>query len=263
MAIKRAVVYMRVSTTEQSIEGVSLDMQESKAKSYCHLNDLFIKNIFSDIASGKTAKRPGLQEALGSCKTGDTLIVYSLSRLSRSVMDTLTIADELTRRGIDFVSLSERIDTSTPAGRLVLTVLSGMNQWEREQLAERTRDALQTKRARGERTGAIPYGYKLAEDGIHLVKDGMEQLMIDLAKDLKKEGKSLRQIAERLTLEGFVPKRGKQWYPQTIKNLLSFQHAAVFDMTYDDRLETVVAARTTEFAAIREGSQVGQVAFAF
>jgi len=263
MAIKRAVVYTRVSTNEQSIEGVSLDMQESKAKSYCHLNDLFIKNIFSDIASGKTAKRPGLQDALESCKTGDTLIVYSLSRLSRSVMDTLTIADDLTQRGIDFVSLSERIDTSTPAGRLVLTVLSAMSQWEREQLAERTHDALQTKRARGERTGAIPYGYQLAKDGIHLIKDQMEQVMISLVKDLKKEGKSLRQIAERLTLEGFVPKRGKRWYPQTIKNLLKFQHAAVFDMTYDDRLGTVAAVRTTKSAAIREGGQVGQAVFAF
>jgi DNA invertase Pin-like site-specific DNA recombinase len=227
--MKKAVVYTRVSTNEQSVEGVSLEMQESKAKAYCHFNDLVIKNIFSDTASGKTSKRTGLQSALGNCKKGDTLIVYSLSRLSRSVMDTLAIADDLNQRGIDLVSLSERIDTSTPAGRLVLTVLSGMNQWEREQLAVRTRDALQTKRARGERTGAIPYGYQLAEDGVHLIKDNMEQVMINLAKELKAEGKSLRQIADRLTLEGFVPKRGKRFYAQTIKNLLAFQPAAVFE----------------------------------
>ena len=138
MAIKRAIAYTRVSTNEQSIEGISLEMQVSKAKAYCHLNDLPLKHVFSDIASGKTTKRPGLQEALGSCERGDVLIVYSLSRRSRSVMDTLTIADSLTQRDIDSVSLSERRDASTPAGRLVLTILSGMNQWGREQLAERT-----------------------------------------------------------------------------------------------------------------------------
>ena len=259
--MKRAIVYTRVSTNEQSIEGVSLEMQKSKAKSYCHLNDLLIKNVFSDIASGKTTKRPGLQNALGSCGRGDVLIVYSLSRLSRSVMDTLAIADSLNQRGVDLVSLSERIDTSTPSGRLVLTVLSGMNQWEREQLAERTRDALQTKRARGERTGAIPYGYQLAEDGIHLVKDQTEQVMIDLAKALKKEGKSLRQIADRLTLEGFVPKRGKRFYAQSVKNLLNFQHAEIFNN--DDRVEVAVAARMTEPAAIRKETSARQVAFAF
>jgi len=243
--MKQAIVYTRVSTNEQSVEGVSLEMQESKAKAYCHLNDLLIKNIFSDIASGKTSKRSGLQDALGNCKKGDTLIVYSLSRLSRSVMDTLAIADDLNQRGIDLVSLSERIDTSTPAGRLVLTVLSGMNQWEREQLAVRTRDALQMKRAKGERTGAIPYGYQLAEDGVHLVKDGMEQLMIGLAKELKREGKSLRQIARRLTDEGFAPKRGKQFHAQTVKNLLTFQPAAVFDTTepanFGDEAQAVLA----------------------
>jgi hypothetical protein len=87
--------------------------------------------------------------------------------------------------------------------------------------------------------------------------------MIGLAKDLKKEGKSLRQIAKRLTEEGFVPKRGKRFYAQSVKNLLSYQHAAVFDMTYDDRFGTVAAARTTKSAAIREGGQAGQAVFAF
>lgn len=229
-SLKSAIIYTRVSTTEQSFDGVSLDMQRSKAEAYCLLNDLPIKNIFSDVASGKiAANRPGLQEALKTCERGDTLIVYSLSRLSRSVIDTLAIADDLERRGINFVSLNEKIDTSTPSGRLVLTVLSAMNQWEREQLAQRTRDALQTKRARGERTGSIPYGYKLASDGIRLIRDDAEQFMIGIIKGFRDQGWSLRQIADQLTIEGYVPKRGgKRWYAQTVKNILDFQPADIF-----------------------------------
>jgi site-specific DNA recombinase len=220
--MNQAIIYLRVSTIGQAIDGVSLSAQESKARAWCELNDYEVKAVFTDAGiSGKRAdNRNGLQNALESVKKDDALIVYSLSRLARSTKDTIEISETLNAKGVDLVSLSEKIDTTSAAGKMVFRMLAVLSEFERDQVSERTSAALQHKKAKGERVGGIPYGFKLALDGVKLLKDKAEQALIVMCKALKKDGLSLRKIAAKLTEQGFKP-RGKLFYPQTIKLILA------------------------------------------
>ena len=143
--------YVRVSTDKQADEGISLEAQQDKIASWADLNGYDLGHIFIDAGiSGKaTRNRPGLQDALNAIEKGDALVTYSLSRLSRSTVDTIRLADQLEKAGADLVSISERIDTTTAAGKMVFRMLVVLNEFERDLVSERTRSALQFKKAQG------------------------------------------------------------------------------------------------------------------
>jgi len=218
----RAYGYIRVSTAGQVMDGVSLEAQQAKITAWCELNDYELAGIHIDAGiSGKRAdNRPALQDALKACSNGDALVVYSLSRLARSTRDTIEIADLLHRKGTDLVSLSEKIDTTTAAGKMVFRMLAVLSEFERDQVSERTKSALGHKKAQGERVGSIPYGFQLAGDGVSLIDEPKERATVDYCRTLKHDGLSLREIASRLETEGHSP-RGKSWHPQTVKNILT------------------------------------------
>lgn len=220
--MRQAIIYLRVSTTGQVIDGVSLKAQESKARAWCELNDYEISGVFTDAGiSGKsTANRKGLQNALDSVKKDNALVMYSLSRLARSTKDTIQISETLNAKGVDLVSLSEKIDTTTAAGKMVFRMLAVLSEFERDQVSERTSAALQHKKAKEERTGSIPYGFKLAMDNVKLLKDKAEQVMIALCKEFKEQGLSLRKIAAKLLEQGFKNRVGSAFNAQSIKNIL-------------------------------------------
>lgn len=220
--MKKAIGYIRVSTELQATDGVSLEAQEAKIRAWCELNDYELIGVFIDAGvSGKRAdNRPQLQAALAECGKDCALIVYSLSRLARSTRDTIEIAERLNKAGADLVSLSEKIDTTTAAGKMVFRMLAVLNEFERDQISERTSGALQHKKTKGERVGSIPYGFRLAVDGVNLEKDEAEQEIIKLVRKLNEEGLSLRKIADRLERQGFEA-RGAKWHAQTIKNILN------------------------------------------
>lgn len=111
--------------------------------------------IFMETGSGTKADRPVLAEALAFARSGDQFVVYSLSRAARSVRHLIEIGEALRERGIGLISLTEAIDTGSPAGRLVYTILAAMSQMEVELLRERTAHGLQAARARG-RVGGRP-----------------------------------------------------------------------------------------------------------
>lgn len=219
--MKSAIVYIRVSTDMQVKEGVSLDAQQAKALAWCELNDYQLKAIFTDAGlSGKRAdNRPALQNALAACGKGDALVVYSLSRLARSTKDTIAISEILMKKGTDLVSLSEKIDTTSPAGRMVFKMLAVLAEFESDQLGERVSSSMQLKRSRFERVGSIPYGYHLAECGIKLLPNSHEQEAIALCQALNAQGLSLRKIAHELTKRQFQP-RGKKWHATSIMRIL-------------------------------------------
>lgn len=219
--MKIATAYIRVSTIDQANEGVSLEAQEAKIKAWCELNDYELGDIFIDagISGKKTTNRPELQKALASCAKGGALIVYSLSRLARSTKDTLDIADQLQSQNVDLVSLSERIDTTTAAGKMVFRMLAVLAEFERDQISERTTAAMQHKRSKCQLVGAVPYGSTLANDGIQLVANDEEQEVIQIVKRLRASGLSMKKIADKLTAMGHKP-RGKAWYASTVSNIL-------------------------------------------
>jgi len=206
----------------QAEEGVSLDAQKAKAEAWAQLNDYEIKAAYTDAGiSGKRAdNRNGLQDALNACSKDDALVVYSLSRLARSTKDTIEISELLQNKGADLVSISEKIDTTTAAGKMVFRMLAVMAEFESDQLSERTKTAMQYKRSKGERVGSIPYGKKLHDNGVDLLPNNIEQEIISLIGSLKRDGLSLNKIAAHLNKTKHQP-RGKQWYAQTIKRVLA------------------------------------------
>ena len=130
--------YARVSTGDQN-----LDLQKTAlVRAEC-------EQIFEDTASGKNARRPGLRRAIRRLKPGDSLVVWKLDRLGRSVRDLITLVSELQDRGIHFRSLTDSIDTSTPAGRFFFHVMSALAEMERELIVERTRAGLAAAREQG------------------------------------------------------------------------------------------------------------------
>lgn len=221
---KRAVGYIRVSTLDQATEGVSLDAQREKVAAWCLVNDIELGDVFVDAGlSGKRAdNRPALNDALEAVTAcGGVLVVYSLSRLARSTKDTIEISERLNAAGADLVSLSEKIDTTSAAGKMVFRMLAVMAEFERDLVSERTTAALAHKKSRGERVGQIPFGFELAEDGVTLEPNAREQEILSLIRDLREQGLSMRRIAEELTARRVPTKEGRsKWSHQTIHSIL-------------------------------------------
>jgi DNA invertase Pin-like site-specific DNA recombinase len=139
------VGYARVSTHEQE---TSLQ-QDALEAADC-------ERIFADRASGALAERPELTRALEYARQGDTLVVWRLDRLGRSLRDLIETVTALGERGIGFRSLTESIDTTTPGGRLVFHVFAALAEFERDLIRERTQAGLSAARARGRRGGRPP-----------------------------------------------------------------------------------------------------------
>lgn len=223
----KAIGYIRVSTQGQAEDGVSLDAQEAKVRAWADLNNAEAVIFRDEGISGKRAdNRPGLVAALDAVGKGDALIVYSLSRLSRSTKDTLTIADALAKKEADLVSLSEKIDTTSAAGKMVFRMLAVLSEFERDQISDRTRFALAHKKANGEKTGGdVPFGYR-ARNG-KLYRHAEEQKAVRLVLDLHGKGDSLRDIGRALEAAGIARKGGKRtWHPQAVLRIIERERKA-------------------------------------
>mgnify|MGYP003377965326 CR=1 FL=1 len=220
--MNKATGYIRVSTQGQVDDGVSIEMQEAKLRQWAALNDAELVAVYVDEGlSGKNTARPGLQQALAEVKAHKgALVVYSLSRLSRSTQDTLHIADQLNKASADLVVLAEKVDTTTPSGRMVLTMLAAMNEFERAQLAERTSQAMQHMKAQGRRVGSIPHGYRLAADGEHIEPDSHERDVLRQVATLRAEGMTLREISAELARLGVFNREGRPFNPNSVRNMV-------------------------------------------
>ena len=221
----RAFGYCRVSTDGQAQDGISLEAQRARIASWADANGYRLVEVFVDAGlSGKRAdNRPGLQAVLAEvCRGGGALIVYSLSRLARSTRDAIAIAERLDKAGADLVSLTEKIDTTTAAGKMVFRLLAVLNEFERDLASERTKAALAHKSAKGERTGDVRYGYDLAEDGVRLVANPVEQCVLARIREWRNAGKTLREIAAMLTAENVPTKKGKSvWTHQAVGKIVA------------------------------------------
>lgn len=207
----KVVGYIRVSTTEQDQSGLGLADQEAKIRAYCDLYNLSLVEIKKDAATGKNIERPGLQDALAMLKSGQVegIIVAKLDRLTRSVRDMGILLDKYFQKYGLFV-VTEQINTTTAAGRMLLNLLTTISQWEVETISERTAAALAVKKRNGERVGTIPYGYDCDANG-KLTANEKEQETIAKIKSLRENGYSFEAIARQLNSDGILTKLGKQW----------------------------------------------------
>lgn len=216
----KVIGYARVSTDEQAKSGLGLEAQIAKIRSYADLFELTVTEIvIDDGISGKNLKRPGLIKAIRAIKAGDAegMLVAKLDRLTRNVADLGTLVQNVFDKA-ELYSVSEQINTKNAAGRLVLNVLVSVAQWERETICERTSDALQAKKARGEKTGGnVPFGFEVVNG--KLIENVEEQAVISKIRELRANGLSLRKIAEKLNDEGIETKTGKAWNAMQISRI--------------------------------------------
>ena len=225
----KIVGYVRVSTVEQVRHGESLETQRQRIKRYMELADAELVDIITDDGkSGKILDREGFQEVLRRLRNNevDGICVSRLDRMTRRVRDLIMLVEDVfARRGKHLMSVVEQIDTNTPMGRAVLTILSAIAQLEREQIAERVHGVLQEKSRRGERTGTIPYGFALDPadpTGKQLTRHPGEQEIIDVAKGLRGDGWSYYRIAEELTRRGVPTKNGNdKWIHTSVRRILT------------------------------------------
>ena len=136
------VAYVRVSTVEQNEE-----RQTEGLKKY-NIDNWFIEKV-----SGKDINRPKLNEILNFVREGDTVYVWDFSRLSRSVKDLLELVDKLQSKNVHLVSVKENLDTSTPTGKLMLTMIGAINEFERTNLLERQKEGIAIAKAKGKYKG--------------------------------------------------------------------------------------------------------------
>jgi site-specific DNA recombinase len=220
-SIMQAIIYTRVSTPDQA-EGLSPEMQEHKGRQWCELHGHTVAGVYCDAGrSGRRAdNRPELQAALAQCGQGTALVVYSLSRLARSVQDAAAIVARLDRAGADFVSITEAFDTTSAAGRLVFNLMASVAQFESEINGERTSDSMQAAKRLGlQYTRLAPYGYRHCNGRLVAVK--AEQAIIAKVHSFRHEGISLRAIAEQLNSQGIKTKQGGKWHAASVKRALS------------------------------------------
>jgi len=207
----KLAAYLRVSTEEQAHSGLGLDAQREQVTRAATLHGHTIQSFEVDAGlSGKTLDRPALQRALSALTTGTAqgIIVASLDRLSRKQLDLLTLIQQFDDRRQTFIAVKEQVDSSTHTGRLILGIFSSIAEWERDNIRDRTRAALAQKRARGEVTGGHP-PYGMRREGGYYVPDMKEALLLSRVAELNQAGLTLRQIAAKLTAEGFKTRAGK------------------------------------------------------
>ena len=187
----KTVGYVRVSTDRQADQGVSLGAQEAKIRAMATVRGSDLDEVIVDGGeSAKDLNRPGVQRLLSVVNGGkvDAVIVAKLDRLTRSVKDLCALLELFEKRKVALISVAESLDTGSAAGRLVITIMGAVSQWEREAIGERTRDALRHKRSQGRRVGNIAFGSRLADDGEHLEADPAEQSALAEIRQLRHSG---------------------------------------------------------------------------
>ena len=220
---KKVIGYVRVSTTIQANEGISLDNQIKKIKSYCELNDLELISIVKDegISAKNLKGRPNAINMLNKAvKNKYSIVVYKLDRMFRNTVDALTTISQMDKKGVVFHSINEKLDTSSAMGKFFITMLAALAELERNVVSERTKDALQNKKAQGFRVGNIPFGWSLTKNNEKLIKNENEQIILKKMKTLKKKGLSFQKIANYLNSKGLSTRTGGQFKKQNIHQIL-------------------------------------------
>lgn len=212
----RALGYVRVSTDEQHASGAGLAAQRAAIRAEAARRGWDLLGVVGEEggASSATLERAGLQGVLSRLDRGeaDVLVVAKLDRLSRSLAQGIAVMERAARRGWSLVALDFGLDTTTPAGEMVASVMLSAAQYERRLIGQRTRDALAVKKAEGVRLGrpqALP-------------DDVITRIVME-----REEGRSMPAICAGLEADGVPTARGgPKWYPSTIQKVLQSQAAA-------------------------------------
>jgi DNA invertase Pin-like site-specific DNA recombinase len=213
---------VRVSTSRQAERGLSLEQQQDAARAEIDRREWTLAETYVERGvSGAKDSRPELDRMLADAETGefDALVIPKLDRLGRSARGLFNVHSRLRDAGVELVCLSPIIDATTPSGRAQLGMLAVFAEFEREMIAERTRDAQAKQVASGRHTGRAPLGYdKVAGDLV--INDLERQLVARIFADFV-GGRSQQAIARQLDREGLGTKTGGRWYQGTVAKVLA------------------------------------------
>lgn len=209
-----AVGYVRVSTAEQAGSGAGLEAQRRAIIRACEERSWQLSTIYEDPGvSGQSLNRPGLRAALEAVEGSgaSVLVVAKLDRLSRSLIDFAGVMERSRKRGWHIAALDLGVDTSSPSGEMVANVMATFAQFERRLIGARTKEALAVRRSQGVRLGRPP---------------SAPPAVVQQVLDMRADGLSFARIGQELDAAGVPTVRGgKRWHPNTVRQLISSQHA--------------------------------------
>jgi DNA invertase Pin-like site-specific DNA recombinase len=221
----RALGYARVSTNGQAESGLGLDAQERAIRDAASKHGCTLAHVYTDAgASGSWGidDRPALADALNALRRGDVLIVAKRDRLARDAFLAVVIEREAAKKGARVLSAAgEGTDADDPTSLFVRRILDAVSELERSLTAARTRAALRAKRARGQRAGAVPLGFRVNGDGQSLHVDDHEQRIVTVLRDCAAAGYSERATAAELNRLGLRTRAGSPWRHQYVRSALA------------------------------------------
>lgn len=216
------VIYTRVSTNMQVETGHSLAAQQQILTEYCKNNNILIVNHYTDegISGGTIEKREGLKKMLLELRPGFVVLCTAVSRLSRNTQQLLQIHEEINLKKGQLILLDVNVDTQTPVGRLMLTLLAGYSQMEKEQIQGRISDVMQNMSANGTLKTKPRYGYTRKNGELIEVAD--EQVVITTIRALVRAypGINVNKISSILTTKGYTNRRGNKFHPSTVLSII-------------------------------------------
>lgn len=198
----KAALYIRVSTDKQASEGTSLEVQEEKLHKFCSFQGWEVFKLYADRGiSGKDTERPQFQVLMQDArqKQFDVVVVTKLDRFGRSLRDLINSIHELNAIGIQFTSVNDNINTTTPNGKLLFHVLGAFAEFEREIIKERMLTGIVRARQEGRQIGRVPMGYKVVDGEVVLDTEKAE-----LVKGIFKayaSGETAWKISTRLEIK--------------------------------------------------------------
>lgn len=221
----KAVGYVRVSTQEQAIDGLSLQAQQSRIASWCAATGAELVDVIQDAGvSGTRAlvDRPGgarIASLLGTRNPDvEIVVIVRLDRIGRDAAETLHYLRQFARGSLGLVSLADRVDLGTPQGRAMAQMSAVFAELERALIAQRTADALDELRSRRQVYGAIPFGW--SRTGDRLVQHDDEQRTLVRIKRLRARGFSYDRIARSLNGSDTPAKNGGHWHAMSVRSVL-------------------------------------------
>jgi DNA invertase Pin-like site-specific DNA recombinase len=217
----RAALYVRVSTEDQAKEGFSLDAQTKKLEAHCRVKGWTVQDVYRDEGcSGRHIDRPEYKRMMDGSDDWDVIVVLKMDRIHRNSVNFTHMMDDLRRKGKEFNSKEEKIDTTTAMGRLAMDIIQRIAQFESEQIGERVKFGMARKAKFG--TGYMgsgqPYGYVYERGSLTVVLNEAE--VVRSIYSMHSKGMSLRAIADDLN-DSYIPsKKGGRWSGQAVSRIL-------------------------------------------
>lgn len=213
MDIKKVAIYVRVSTEEQASEGYSIAAQLQTLRNYALLYNWEIADEYVDegISGKNITGRPAMQRLVADVEQDKfhAVLVWKISRLSRNMLDTLTLLDKFEDYGVKFISYSENFDTGSPIGRLVVQLMASIAEMERNTLSENVKLGMKQRALEGSWNGGVIFGYDSIEKELVINKE--EAKVVKLIYTLYSQGKGLKAIANQLNKNGYRTKRDRHF----------------------------------------------------